>query len=134
MTVFNHNRGVSVDIDAHMRTLENLARWRKEFRDLFKAVMNSREQFRAWFEEATSLTADGDEALECWLAIKNDERLYWRAIAQLPNADELTGEELEKRNGNAAKLLDLAAEVAQLHTGVECRVEKLHFLSEYPSQ
>jgi hypothetical protein len=124
----------TVTIKAHMATLENLARWRQEFRELFKVVMNGREQFRASVEEAAVLTTDGEEARECLAAIKNDERLYWRAIAQLPDVDEFTAEELEKRNGNAAKLLDLAAELLELHSGVERRLEKLHFLSKYPSQ
>ena len=117
-----------------MTTLENLARWREEFRELFKVVMNGREQLRAWVEEATIVAPDGDEAQECLAAIKNDARHYWRAIAQLPDVNEFTAEELKRRNGNAAKLLDLAAELARLQTGVGRTLEKLHFLSKYPSQ
>jgi hypothetical protein len=133
-TVFGHERGPSVNIRAHLAILENLARWRQEFGELFKNVMNGREQFRAWVQEAAMLTADRDEARECLAAIKNDECLYWRAIAQLPDVYEFTIEELEKRNGKAAKLLGLAAELSRLQTSVERRLEKLHFLSEYPLQ
>jgi hypothetical protein len=134
MTSFNHQGGLAVNIKTHMVRLENLSRWRQEFRELFKVAMNGREQFRAWVEEAATLTADRDETRDCLAAIKNDERLYWQAIAQLPEVHEFTAEELENRNGNAAKLLDLAAELSRLQTAVERRLEKLHFLSKYPSQ
>jgi hypothetical protein len=96
--------------------------------------MNGREQFRARVEEAVGVNAEGDEARECLERIRDDERSYWCAMARLPDVHEFTVEELRKKTGKAAELLDLAAELARLQAVVERRLEQLHFLSKYPSQ
>jgi hypothetical protein len=117
-----------------MASVENLIRWRQELKQLSDTIMNVREEFRARFEQANKYRADGDEAKKCLQDIKNDERRYWQLIAQLPSVEDFTDEEVEKRNKRASTFLDIAAEIASLHVWVERKVEKLEFLSKYPSQ
>jgi hypothetical protein len=113
---------------------ENLARWRRELKQLSETIMNDREEFRTWFEEANDYRAEGDEANKCLQEIKKDERRYWQLISQLPTVDDFTDEEVEKKNKRASTFLDIATEIASLHIWVKRKVEKLEFLSKYPSQ
>jgi hypothetical protein len=117
-----------------MASVENLIRWRQELKQLSDTILNVREEFRSRFEQANKYRADGDEAKKCLQDIKNDERRYWQLIAQLPSVEDFTDEEVEKRNKRASTFLDIAAEIAALHVWVERKVEKLEFLSKYPSQ
>ena len=96
--------------------------------------MKGREQIRAWFEEANMNRADGEDAKKCLQEIKNDERRYWQLIGQLPSVEDFTDEEVEKRNKRASTFLDIATEIASLEIWVKRKVEKIEFLSKYPSQ
>ena len=117
-----------------MASAENLTRWRRELKQLGNTIMNEREEFRAWFEKANTNSADGDEAKKCLQESKNDERRYWQLISQLPSVEDFSDEEVEKRNKRASTFLDIATEIASLQIWVKRKVEKLDFLSKYPSQ
>ena len=116
----------------------NLARWKREFENLYDTLMRGREQFDAWFEETVLIEADikteNDEFHECVADIKKDQRHYRQVIEQIPKPEEFSAEELEKRTEKVSQLLDLAGEITLMGIHVPRKVEKLRFLLKSPMQ
>jgi hypothetical protein len=52
----------------------------------------------------------------------------------MPNVDDLSDEEVERRSGKASALLDIAGKIAIMKVHVPRKVEKLRFLLKHPSQ
>jgi predicted nuclease with TOPRIM domain len=78
-----------------MATLENLVRWRNEFRQVHETIERDREEFEAWFEETALLEAEikveSEELRQTVTDIKNDRHQYRELLKQLPNVDDLQG-------------------------------------------
>lgn len=117
---------------------ENLVRLRNEFRQLHETIERDREDFEAWFEEMAMLEAEikveTEELRQTVTDIKADRQRYHELLNQIPNVDDLSDEEVEKRSGKASVLLDIASEVAVMKIRVPRKVEKLQFLVKHPSQ
>jgi hypothetical protein len=111
---------------------------RRDFQDLYDLLVNSREQFYAWFEEATLIEAGAEtktgEFLERAADIKKDQKRYQQIIKQLPNVAEFSDEELEKRSGKASQLLGLAGEIMLMKTYFPRKIDSLRFLLEQRTQ
>jgi septal ring factor EnvC (AmiA/AmiB activator) len=121
-----------------MATPENLVRWRNEFRQVHETIERDREEFEAWFEETALLEAEikveSEELRQTVTDIKNDRHQYRELLKQLPNVDDFSDEEVEKRSGKASALLDIASKIAIMKVHVPRKVEKLRFLLKHPSQ
>jgi septal ring factor EnvC (AmiA/AmiB activator) len=117
---------------------ENLVRLRNEFRQLHETIERGREDFEAWFEEMAMLEVEikveTEELRQTVTDIKADRQRYHELLNQIPNVDDLSDEEVEKRSGKASVLLDIASEIAVMKIHVPRRVEKLQFLLKHPSQ
>ena len=115
-----------------MATPENLARWRNDFRQVQETIEKDREEFDAWFEETAMLEAEikvaTEEIRQTVTDIKNDRQRYCELLKQIPNVDDFTDEEVEKRNGKASALLDIAGKIAIMKVHVPRKMEKLRFL------
>jgi hypothetical protein len=105
---------------------------------VYDSLMNSQAQVHAWFEEATLVVADAptktEELLDCAADIKQDWKRYWEIMNQLPNVGEFSEEELETRSGKADQLFYLSWEVMLIKTHFPCKIDKLRFLLEHPTQ
>jgi hypothetical protein len=106
---------------------ENLARWRRELKQLSETIMNDREEFRTWFEEANDYRAEGDEANKCLQEIKKDERRYWQLISQLPTVDDFTDEEVEKKTKERRRFSILLQKLLLYTFGSSVRLRSLSF-------
>jgi len=117
---------------------DQLARWRHEFQEIYESLMNSQEQVRAWYEEATVVAAGAEtkteELLECVADIEKDWERYWQIINQLPSVTEFSEEELEKRSGKASQLWDVSFEIMLMKTHFPRKIDKLRFLLEHRTQ
>jgi hypothetical protein len=117
-----------------MATPENLVRWRNEFRQLHETIERGREEFEAWFEETALLEAEieiGTEELRQIVTdIKKDRQQYRELLTQIPNVDDFSDEEVEKRSGKASLLLDIASQIGKMEFHLPRKVEKLRFLVE----
>ena len=111
---------------------------RRDFQNLYDLLVNSREQFSAWFKEATLIEAAAetktDEFVKCAADIKKDQKRYWQIIKQLPNVTEFSAEELEKRSGKADELLKRAGEIMLMKTYFPRKIDRLRFLLEHRTQ
>jgi septal ring factor EnvC (AmiA/AmiB activator) len=118
-----------------MATAENLVRWRNEFRQVHKIIEKDREEFEAWFEETALLEAEikieTEELRQTVTDIKNDRQQYSELLKQIPNVDDFSDEEVEKRSGKASALLHIAGEIAIMKIHVPRKVEKLRFLLKH---
>jgi hypothetical protein len=121
-----------------MVTPEKLVRWRNDFRQVHEAIETGREEFKAWFEEMALLEAEikveTEELRQTVTDIKNDRQQYRKLLKQIPNVDDFSDEEVEKRSGKASALLDIASKIAIMKIHVPRKVEKLRFLLKHPSQ
>ena len=111
---------------------------RREFQTLYDSLVNSREQFSAWFDE-TKLIESGaetktDEFLERVADIEKDRQRYQQIIKQLPNVAEFSEQELEERSGKADQLLRLAGEFLLIRTYLSRKIDRLRFLLENRTQ
>jgi hypothetical protein len=121
-----------------MVTPDNLVRWRNDFRQLYETIERGREEFEAWFEETAMLEAEikveTEELRQTVTEIKNDRQRYRELLKQIPNVDDFSDEEVEKRSGKASALLDIAGEIAIMKIHVPRKVKKLRVLLKHPSQ
>jgi predicted nucleic acid-binding Zn-ribbon protein len=115
-----------------MVTPENLVRLRNDFRQLHETIERDREEFEAWFEETALLEAEikgeSEELRHTVADINNDRQRYRELLKQIPNVDDFSDEEVEKRSGKASALLDIAGKIAIMKVHVPRKVEKLRFL------
>jgi hypothetical protein len=111
---------------------------RRDFQDLYDLLVNSREQFYAWFEEAALIEAGAEtktgEFLERAADIKKDEQRFRQIIKQLPNVAEFSEKELEKKSGKADRLLSLAGEIMLMKPYFPRKIDRLRFLLEQRTQ
>jgi hypothetical protein len=111
---------------------------RREFQTLYDSLVNSREQFSAWFDEAKLIESGAetktDEFLERVADIEKDRQRYQQIIKQLPNVAEFSEEELEERSGKADQLLRLAGEFMLIRTYLSRKIDRLRFLLENRTQ
>jgi hypothetical protein len=126
------------DTNNGMATPENLVRWRNDFRQVHETIEAGCAEFEAWFEETALLEAeikvDTEEIRQTVTAIKNDRQQYNKLLKQIPNVDDFSDEEIERRSGKASALLDIAGKIAIMQIHVPRKVEKLRFLLKHPSQ
>lgn len=109
---------------------------RRDFQNLYDSLLNRREQFSAWFEEAAmaKIEIETKEIRDCVADIKKDQKRYWQIIKQLPNVEEISEEELEKQIGKADQLLTLAKEISSMETFLPHKIDKLYSLLRQPLQ
>ena len=113
----------------------SIERRRREFQNLYDSLVNSREQFSAWFEETALIEAGAEtktgEFLDCVADFKKDQQRYRQIIKQLPNVAEFSEEELDKRSGKANRLLNIAGEITLMKTYFPRKIDRLRFLLEH---
>ena len=121
-----------------MVTPENLARLRNDFRQVHETIEKGREEFEAWFQETAMLEAEikveTEEIRQTVTDIKNDRQQYRKLLKQIPNVDDFSDQEVERRSGKASALLEIAAKIAIMKVHVPRKVEKLRFLLKHASQ
>jgi septal ring factor EnvC (AmiA/AmiB activator) len=115
-----------------MASPDNLVRWRNDFRQVHETIETGRAEFEAWFKETALLEAEikvkTEEIRQMVTDIKKDRQQYRKLLKQIPNVDDFSDEEVEKRSGKASALLDIAREIAIMKIHVPRKVEKLRFL------
>jgi septal ring factor EnvC (AmiA/AmiB activator) len=121
-----------------MASPDNLVRWRNDFRQVHETIERGREEFEAWFEETamleTEIKVETEELRQAVMDIKKDRQQYRELLKRIPNVDDFSDEEVEKRSGKASALLDIAGEIAIMKIHVPRKVGKLRFLLKHPSQ
>jgi hypothetical protein len=117
-----------------MSTPERLARWREEYRQLSSVIADGTDKMQNWVDNATLYRPDGDDAGACLVTIRALAERYRALVAHLPDVDDFTDLELEKREGKVEQFLRIALATEPLLRSIECCLEKLNFLCTYPSQ
>jgi hypothetical protein len=115
-----------------MATLEEMDRWRRDLQQLHTLLLDTREQFTAWKEELdiTQGVVETDEFQNYVTEIKIDLQQGRQLLAQLPNVEEFTEEEIEKKIGKVGQLLNIGEQVTTLQTQLPRKMEKLQFLAK----
>ena len=115
-----------------MATPEELDGWRRDLQQLHTHLLNSREQFTAWKEDldVTQGVVETDEFQNYVTEVKIDLQQGRQLLAQLPNVEEFTEEEIEKKIGKVGQLLNIGEQVTTLQTQLPRKMEKLQFLAK----
>ena len=68
------------------------------------------------------------EFRRCLVEIKTDLQHYHEVMAQLPNVEEFTDQDIERRSAKVFQLFEVAWEVNTLKADLSRKFEKLHLL------
>jgi hypothetical protein len=113
-----------------MAAPDQLAVWRRQYQEIHELMEKNREQFIAWSEEVAMIEGENQtgEFRRCVVEIKTDLQHYHEVMAQLPNVEEFTDENIERRSGKVFQLFDVVWEVNTLKADLSRKFEKLHLL------
>ena len=118
-----------------MKIHKNLAQRRRELKEIQASLIrDNTKQFDVWFHDMELLDAaireKTDEIRQCVIDINKDRKRYREIIirAAAINVSDLSLDDLEKRSGEASRLLDMVTEIRVLAIQLPRKVEKLAFL------
>jgi hypothetical protein len=115
-----------------MVTPENLVRLRNDFRQVHETIERDREELRLGLKRRhCSRRKSKLNPRSCVKPSRTSKTIgnqYRKLLKQIPNVDDFSDEEVEKRSGKASALLDIASKIAIMKVHVPRKVEKLRSL------